>query len=213
MQFTLLAFEHPENYRAQRILTVANYANVKLGLKHAAIPASETFKLHCSPLGGNPVLETPDGHIFETNAIMRFLARKASASNLYGKSEFDHAIVDAWLDFSNCELDPLVTHIYGVLFHNKPLPEDWVASCDTVFASIEQWLETRTFLVAERVSMADICIAFALQIFYRKSGHGEYFAEKFPNVFRLYNAVMHQPQTLAALTTIGGTFGVVKKTA
>lgn len=53
-----------------------------------------------------PVLQTPEGYLFESNAIIRYLARLSPSSNLYGASHFQEALVDQWIDFANCELEP-----------------------------------------------------------------------------------------------------------
>jgi elongation factor 1-gamma len=39
-----------------------------------------------------PVLETTEGHIYETNAILRHLAR--SGKDLYGSTPFETSLVD-----------------------------------------------------------------------------------------------------------------------
>jgi len=38
-----------------------------------------------------PVLETHDGCIFETHAIIRHVARLDPSKHLFGKSQFEHA--------------------------------------------------------------------------------------------------------------------------
>jgi len=35
-----------------------------------------------------PVLETPEGHIFESNAILRYVARINKAAGLYGANAY-----------------------------------------------------------------------------------------------------------------------------
>jgi elongation factor 1-gamma len=57
----------------------------------------EYLKKH--PLGKVPLLDTPEGPIYESNAILRYLARKQKS--LYGSNVFETAQVDQWLDFQN----------------------------------------------------------------------------------------------------------------
>jgi len=38
------------------------------------------------PLGKVPVLETPEGYIYESNAILRYVARLNSDAKLYGEN-------------------------------------------------------------------------------------------------------------------------------
>ena len=53
------------------------------------------------PLGKVPTLETPEGCIYESNAILRFLARKAG--KFYGKTPAETATIDQWLEFHNTQ--------------------------------------------------------------------------------------------------------------
>jgi len=43
-----------------------------------------------------PLLETPDGALFESNAIARYIAKIRRDTELTGKTFFESAQVDAW---------------------------------------------------------------------------------------------------------------------
>ncbi|KAL5073289.1 hypothetical protein RYX36_012273 [Vicia faba] len=60
--------------------------------------------LKLNPIGKVPVLETPDGAVFESNAIARYVARLGD-NNLFGSSPIDLAHVDQWIDFASLEID------------------------------------------------------------------------------------------------------------
>ena len=45
-----------------------------------------------SPTGKVPVLETPQGTIFESNAIARYVARLRSDADLYGRTFYESAV-------------------------------------------------------------------------------------------------------------------------
>eukprot|EP00662_Eupelagonemidae_sp_cell21_P055035 gene55035-12086_t len=53
-----------------------------------------------------PALQTPEGYLFESNAIARYVARlgDAKGANLLGHTSFESAQVDMWVDFANNEL-------------------------------------------------------------------------------------------------------------
>ena len=213
MTNTLVFYVHPENARGNKILAAAAFAGVKVEPKMVTNSDSEEFKKNCSPLGCTPVLETPEGYLFESNAILRHIARLDRSGALYGRTLFENATVDAWLDLCCSEFEPLMTHAFKSFFYGKPLPADFVADSELVFAGIEQWIENRTYLVGERITIADICVAFSLQPFYRCSGHGEHFSTKFPNVFRLYNAVMKSETGATFLQTVGASAEVLSADA
>lgn len=47
-----------------------------------------------NPLGKVPVVETSEGFLFESNAILRYIARLNSDSQLYGKNSYENSLVD-----------------------------------------------------------------------------------------------------------------------
>ncbi|GKC79225.1 glutathione S-transferase, partial [Tanacetum coccineum] len=55
-----------------------------------------------NPMGKVPVLETPEGSVFESNAIARYVAR---GSSLFGSSAIEYGQIEQWIDFSSFELD------------------------------------------------------------------------------------------------------------
>ena len=69
MALTLVTY--PGNFRAFKALIAAEYAGVEIAVKD--VDAKAAAKL--SPTGKVPVLETPQGTIFESNAIARYVAR------------------------------------------------------------------------------------------------------------------------------------------
>lgn len=81
------------NFRANMLLTIAELVGVKLELVHTEYAATKTpeFKQK-NPLGKVPVLITPEGPVYESNAIARHLAR--TAGKLYGANQHEAALVD-----------------------------------------------------------------------------------------------------------------------
>jgi elongation factor 1-gamma len=74
--------------------------------------SAEHLKRH--PLGKVPVLETPEGCIYESLSIIRFLARKAG--KLYGSTAAETAQIDQWLEFTNTQLQPYLSAVtYAIL--------------------------------------------------------------------------------------------------
>lgn len=211
MANVLFAFDHPENSRKHKCLAAAAIAGYDVEYKPSTIPATDDFKASVSPAGGTPALVTADGSIFETNAVLRFIARNDKSNTLYGKNAFESSRIDAWLDFSLSELDIFGFHIVNSLLFGGTMPSDWLESFEGALAGPEKWLEGKTYFVGENITIADLCIAFVLQIPYRLSGHGEHLAAKFPNVFRMYSAVMANETVAKSLAANGGAPFAVKK--
>ena len=203
---TLLVTDVPINIRKQYLVATAMFAGVPLETPpfFPDMGNTDAFARNCSPMHRNPVLQTEEGYIFESNAICRYLARLGDKNNagLYGSTAFEAAQVDQWLEFATTEL---AMSTWAMLFlaqgwreadaekdagHKKTLGE--------AFAGLNLALETRTFLVGERITVADIAIAAYVDGALRYAQSAELF-EKYPHVIRHYNTVHHQPKYKEAL--------------
>jgi len=155
-----------------------------------------------NPLGKVPVLETPEGCIFETNAICRFLARIDPKTQLFGNDDFEKAQVDQWLDFTLSEID-LPTRVWifailGMLEVDAAGLAKAKADIRKVLGILNDHLEDRTFLVGERVTLADIVVAIHLLGLYTKALDGG-FRKAFVNTNRWFVTCVNQPQWKAIL--------------
>lgn len=215
MVYTLSFVPSPEQARAHKCLAAAAHANIPVEVKACSYGVeNETrdFLNNCSPCGRYPVLQTNEGYIFETNAIVRHFGRlDASGQKLYGGTPFEASQVDMWIDFSSTEIDNANRPFLLNFFCGTPLPADALGAVEECLWGLENYLETRTFLVGERMTIADISVGFSLQWVFRVNvAHAEALAKKFKNVYRLYNTVMQHPKTLEVLKSQGATFGAVK---
>ncbi len=76
-----------------------------------------------NPLQKIPVLETPEGCVFESNAIARYFARQPG-SKIYGSSPFEAALIDQWIDFAANEIElPASAWLYPI-FEIVPYNEE-----------------------------------------------------------------------------------------
>lgn len=121
------------------------------------------------PLGKVPLLETPEGPIYESNAILRYLARKQNA--LYGANAFEVAQVDQWLDFHNSEIDPTAFSTFAAVAGWMPASKEKFTEAKKGLKEAVKVLDThlkgRKFLVGESVTIADITIASVLTLPFR----------------------------------------------
>merc|ERR1711918_330215 len=96
-----------------------------------------------------PKLQTLDGGIIKhTNAILRRIAHTVPECGLMGCSFFEESAIDSWLEWGALEVD------HTVLDAN---PVDGI--CDV----LEPHLKSRTFLVGQRLSVADVSIALSIK--------------------------------------------------
>ena len=98
-----------------KVEVVAKFLGINLEFNRIPPTEWETpehLKRH--PLGKVPVLETPEGCIYESLSIIRYLARKAG--KLYGSTAAETAQIDQWLEFSNTQLQPYLAAINYPIF-------------------------------------------------------------------------------------------------
>jgi len=111
------------------------------------------------PLGKVPTLETPEGCIFESVAIMRYLARKAN--KLYGNSPAETARIDQWLEFLNTQLNPLsYLTIYAILGFVPVTAQNYeIGKKETIrsLKVLDEQLKTTKYLAGD-FSIADIAL-------------------------------------------------------
>ena len=217
MSLKLLVTDVPMNIRKQVLAIAAKYAGVELEMPHfmpAMVETSQAFALNCHPMQKNPVLRTEDGYIFETNAILRYIARLGDKNNagLYGRTAFEAAQVDQWLDFTLTELSEAVWTclLHTVLSERVPAykktPEELkkaVATVNDAFCALNLTLEVRTFLVGERLTAADLAVATYLDAALRFCGDADLFT-KYPHVSRYHATIYGQATFQEGLSLVLG---------
>lgn len=191
-------YTNPGNFRAFKILVAALYNGVEIEVVDLDLAAKKsTDVLAKSPAGKVPVLETPQGLLFESNAIARYIARARRDTDLYGVSFFDSGLVDAWIDFAAHEVELPATlwvyPVFGYLPHNAAVTEKAKADLGAALETLDAHLADKTYLVGEKVTLADITVASALVYPYKIVMSPEY-RSQYPHVLRWFLTIVNQPQ-------------------
>eukprot|EP01087_Luapelamoeba_hula_P002204 TRINITY_DN118_c0_g1_i1.p1 TRINITY_DN118_c0_g1~~TRINITY_DN118_c0_g1_i1.p1 ORF type:complete len:417 (-),score=89.03 TRINITY_DN118_c0_g1_i1:65-1315(-) len=202
---SLTLYTYPQNPRAWKAQIAAEYAGVKLNVPNFAMGTENKSKefLEKFPVGKVPALDAPEGPIFESGAIARYVARKGG--KLFGSSEIENAQVDQWLDFATAEIDlpaaAWLLPIYEIVPENREATSKAKGDLRKVFGILNTHLADRTFLVGERVTLADIGVAMSVYRLY-KTVLDASFRKGWVNVNRWYLTCVNQPEFL---TVIGET--------
>jgi len=216
---SLKLFTDEGNPSAWKILVAAKYANVQIDTPKFEVGVDNKTQefVKKSPTGKVPVLETPEGTIFEPNAAARFVARQAKRS-LFGSTSFEAAEVENWIDFTTNEIDlPASVWIFPILGY---IPSNVVATKEAQgdirkkLKILNTRLANRTFLVGERLSLADIVVASGLyRLYQRVLDPG--FRKEFTNTNRWFLTVVNQPEYLsvAGQVTLNSKMEVAAKAA
>jgi len=122
------------------------------------------------PHGKMPAFKSTSGFtLVEGAAIARYLAARAPESGLLPKSLEDQALVDQWVHLVESELfnNTVFTWLlcqgrFGP--YSKELHEIFTTKERRVLSTINKHLEDRTYVVGDRITLADLTLASALAI-------------------------------------------------
>lgn len=201
---SLKIFSTPQNPRLFKSLIAAQYAGVSI-----EVPAFEFGKdnktkefLELNPNGKIPVLVTPEGPIFESNSIARYVASLNDKARLFGNSLYETGLVNQWIDWTAGEIElPGAAWIYpimGFIAENKEATAKAKAEIRKALLILNNHLLLRTFLVGERITLADIVVSMSLLPLYRMVLEPS-FRKQFVNTNRWFNTLINQPEFKAVL--------------
>ncbi|KAI6037958.1 hypothetical protein EDC04DRAFT_2698938 [Pisolithus marmoratus] len=150
------------------------------------------------PHGKIPALEAANGlNLTEGAAIARYIASLSPNSGLLGGTAEDAALVDQYVHFAETEIHASTEFIFmminGYLAYNKAIhtsmTDRQLRGCNT----LETILLTRTYLVGERLTLADITVASVIFMAVSYTVDAPLRA-KYPNVLRHLDLIINQPK-------------------
>jgi len=168
---SLKIYSYPNNSKVYKALVAAKYAGVTVEVP--AFNFGEDNKsaefLKKNPLGKVPVLDTPEGPIWESNAIARYVARQGDGS-LFGSNAYENGLVDQWIDFAVGEIElparAWLYPIWGFVPNNVEITKKAQADIRKGLDLLNKHFQTRTWIVGERVTIADIILVATLHSLY-----------------------------------------------
>jgi glutathione S-transferase len=157
---------------SNKVVYTANYLNIPYEFHSMNIAAGETHKpefLKINPVGKVPAIDDGGFTLFESNAIIRYLADK-EGSALYPKELQTRAVVEQWLDFAAQHVALATskimtnTHLYKLM--NMPLDErslqDGRKFIHQYLPIVDKQLNAQAFIASENTTLADIALLSAL---------------------------------------------------
>lgn len=152
--------------------------------------------LKMNPIGKIPVLETPDGAVFESNAIARYVAHLKPGNSLIGSSPIEYGQIEQWIDFSSFELDTnlrgWIMPRLGYATYIKPAEEAYITGVKRGLDALNTHLASHTFLVGDAVTLADIILTCNL-LYGFKMLMPKSFTCEYPHVERYFWTMVNQP--------------------
>merc|ERR1712025_914174 len=196
-------YTYPDNFRAFKALIAAKYSGAQVTLAKDFVFGETNKKpefLKKFPLGKVPAFEGSDGVLLtESNAIAYYVANDELRG---GSDAAARAQVVQWMCMADNEILPAAcTWVFptmGIMQYNKTATERAKEDIKGVLKALNDHLLAKTFLVDERLSVADIAVACTLLSLY-KQVMDPAFRGAFGNVNRWFTTVVNQPNAKAVL--------------
>ena len=152
----------------------------ELGLAHERINAggaygglnTDEFR-RMNPNSRVPVIEDDGVVVWESHAIMRYLAARYGSGTLWPEDPGERSLSDRWLDWTLADLQP--AFIGGVFwsFYRTPEPQrNWtairqgMARTASLLAIVERQMAGKTFLAGDALSLGDIGVGAQLNRYF-----------------------------------------------
>lgn len=143
----------------------------ELGIAHERIDAGLQFGQNnedwfeaMNPNRTVPVLDDDGFILWESNAILRYLARRQDAETLYPSGLRERADIERWMDWQLGVLSPWITAILKNLIRTPPEKRDQavidnaIAQATKGMRLLDKHLAGRDFVVADALTLADIAL-------------------------------------------------------
>jgi len=185
--------------RTKKIIIAAAYAQVDLTVEEF-FPRGQPEDVlkefrKKNPNVKVPTLETPEGCIYESNAILRYIARQSKGAKLYGASKFEEAQVDQYLDWVSTLFEPSVFPYAGVFFgyvqYNAEAHAQNKEKAFKTLGLLETLLAGKNHLVGSHITIADINLVCLLGLFYRYI-FDESVRKQFPNITKYVEKISNE---------------------
>ena len=115
-----------------------------------------------------PFLETEEGNLSETNAILFYFAQKYK-KDLLGQNVFENAKINQWIEFASNEINrcqkTLIYPLFGWQAFCKESYDKENGKIKEYIRILEKELEGKNYLVGNRLTLADIVLFRYLRLF------------------------------------------------
>ncbi len=160
------------SFNVQKVLWLVG----ELGLAHEHIPAGGGFGLldepafrALNPHGRVPVLEDGDLAVWESHAILRYLAARYGHGAFWADDPAARSRIDGWMDWAQTALQPaFLNGVFWRYYRTPAAQRDWPAirrsldRCAELLGLLDRRLADRAFVMGDALSLADIPVGTAL---------------------------------------------------
>jgi glutathione S-transferase len=164
----LTVFGRRSSFNLQKVMWFVGelgvtHTHIELGGKFGGLDKSEFLAMN--PHGRVPVIDDNGTVVWESHAILRYLAARAGADQFWNDDAAIRSQWDRWMDWAQTTLQPdfLIGVFWG--FYRTPEPQQNLARIRHSversaqhFQLLDRWLAGRQFMLGDRLTLADIPI-------------------------------------------------------
>ena len=124
--------------------------------------------LALNPHARVPVLRDGDAVIWESHTLLRYLANRFEAQDIYPREAYARSLVERWMDWGHTALQPAFMDLFWGYYRKPPemrdadAIEDARQRCRHCFQALDMRLAEVPFLAGADFSLADIACGVSL---------------------------------------------------
>jgi glutathione S-transferase len=151
----------------------------ELGLAHERIDLGGPFGglnmpqfLAMNPLGRIPVIDDDGAIVWESHAIVRYLAAKYGEGSLWAVDPAERSVADRWMDWAQADLYPAFFGVFGGFFRTPESQRNWPAiraaqtRTTALYRILDKLLTDQPFVAGDKFTMGDIPAGTTLYRYY-----------------------------------------------
>jgi len=174
----------------------------ELNLAHEHIPAAGRYGLvnepkfrAMNPNGLVPVIDDDGMIMWESNAILRYLAGRYGGERWWPGNPRERAHIDQWMDWAATTFQPELVGAFWSYWRTPEEERDWdkikyfEQRCERVLRLLDSILATRPYIAADQFSLADIPNGVHLYRYYTLGRP----VPQLPNVEAWYRRLQERP--------------------
>ena len=169
------------------------YRHYDVGSQPGDLETPEFLALN--PQARVPVLRDGDAVIWESNSVLRYLANRFEACDLYPQDALKRSQVERWMDWELASLQPAFIDLFWGFYRKPPAARDAEAidsarlASQRCFQAMDRQLQSASWLGGDDFSLADIACGVCL---YRYFNMG-FDVERPAQVLRWYEQLSQRP--------------------
>jgi glutathione S-transferase len=195
----LTVFGRRNSFNVQKVMWLVGelaiaHRRVEVGGEFGGLDAPAFRAMN--PHGRVPVIDDHGTIVWESHAILRYLAARYDRQRFWPDDAGERSHVDRWMDWSQTVLQPdFLTGVFWGFYRTPPEQRNWpairdhVARCAGHFQLLDAVLACRAFLCGDALTLADIPAATSLYRYFEL----DIARPLVPNVEAWYRRIQDRP--------------------